>query len=355
MKKILYISYVDWDWIKQRPHFIAEQLSYIYDVSVLYQRSRKRDNLQHNVRNGMNIHSLCPIPGATRFHLIEVVNNVFMHMLIVHYLCKYKPNIVVLTYPTQIAWVPKWYKGKIVYDCMDHHASIFGGKKRAHILRAEQRLCNHADLVLVSSERLNGILRERYGCKNIITVRNGYNGEIADTTELRPHTGERYVFCYFGTISSWFNFDYLIKSLEDFPQIEYWLMGPVEKGVTVPRHERVKYLGVIEHHDLFAATRLVDCFVMPFIINDLILSVDPVKLYEYINFDRHILCVQYDEIQRFEKYVWFYTDYISYKEQVAKIVSGEKKKYNEKERIEMLLNSSWKSRVQQIAESLEKL
>ena len=46
--------------------------------------------------------------------------------------------------------------------------------------------------------------------------------------------------------------------------------------------------------------------MMPFILNELIESVDPVKLYEYINFEKNIICIKYDEILRFKDFVYFY-------------------------------------------------
>ena len=39
-KKILYIMHVDWNWIKQRPHFIAEELTTWYDIKVVYPHAK---------------------------------------------------------------------------------------------------------------------------------------------------------------------------------------------------------------------------------------------------------------------------------------------------------------------------
>ena len=42
MKKILYLMHVPWGWIKQRPHFIAENLSKYYKVNVFYKKAYKK-------------------------------------------------------------------------------------------------------------------------------------------------------------------------------------------------------------------------------------------------------------------------------------------------------------------------
>ena len=41
---------------------------------------------------------------------------------------------------------------------------------------------------------------------------------------------------------------------------------------------------------------------MPFVINEIINAVDPVKIYEYINFNKDIIMCYYDEVRRFNKY-----------------------------------------------------
>ena len=35
MKKMLYCMHIGWNWIKQRPHFIAEELANEYDLTVI--------------------------------------------------------------------------------------------------------------------------------------------------------------------------------------------------------------------------------------------------------------------------------------------------------------------------------
>ena len=39
MKRILYFMHVDWNWIKQRPHFLAEGLSQHFKVDVWHEKT----------------------------------------------------------------------------------------------------------------------------------------------------------------------------------------------------------------------------------------------------------------------------------------------------------------------------
>ena len=49
--------------------------------------------------------------------------------------------------------------------------------------------------------------------------------------------------------------------------------------------DKVIFHGPIEHSRLIENKELYDVLIMPFIRNELIESVDPVKLYEYIAFE----------------------------------------------------------------------
>ena len=56
---------------------------------------------------------------------------------------------------------------------------------------------------------------------------------------------ERKRMVYIGTISEWFNFDYIISALTECQNVELLLFGP--KDVEIPKHNRIKYCGIAEH------------------------------------------------------------------------------------------------------------
>ena len=47
MKTILYLMHIDWNWIKQRPQYIAEGLSKKYRVIVMYKHTYNNVGYQH--------------------------------------------------------------------------------------------------------------------------------------------------------------------------------------------------------------------------------------------------------------------------------------------------------------------
>ena len=93
---------------------------------------------------------------------------------------------------------------------------------------------------------------------------------------------------------------------------------------------------------------------MPFQDNQIIESVDPVKLYEYINFNKDILSVEYDEIERFNSFVHFYKTYENYIAQLRELMQAKSVKYTDADRKEFLEKNSWLERVREVNSLLEK-
>lgn len=249
-------------------------------------------------------------------------------------------------------------KGIVIYDCMDNHPAFVNDERQMEIIiRQEENLIKKASLVLVSSNHLIDILKSRYGNeieKKINLVRNGYNGAILDqakTVSEKKH--KLYTFAYFGTISTWFNFDYILRSLEECADIQYELFGPLA-GVQIPKHERIHYHGTIEHEKLLENIKDADCLIMPFLINEIIEAVDPVKLYEYINFNKNILTCRYEEIERFEPFVYFYTGYDEFIKQILNLKKSNDVKYSNDDRETFLRENSWKCRVDTIIKTLKR-
>jgi sulfatase maturation enzyme AslB (radical SAM superfamily) len=92
---------------------------------------------------------------------------------------------------------------------------------------------------------------------------------------------------------------------------------------------------------------------MPFKINDLILSVDPVKLYEYVNFNKNIITVHYEEIERFHEFVHFYNDTEEYLSVIKELKGNNTLKYSNEQRQKFLVENTWNKRVEQILNKLE--
>lgn len=358
MNNIVYVMNVDWNWIKQRPHFVAELLNQEFNVHVMYQHRYSRIGLQQRNKSSMDLKSIYVIPRGDRYKFFSEINKKIKCIAIKREIVKTHAGILYLTFPNQIIAIPKDYKGIVVYDCMDNHPAFVNNEiQREKILQQEKQLIERAEIILVSSNNLISVLKKRYGNaidSKLHLIRNGYSGNIVTLEETeQPQKNELYTFAYFGTISSWFNFDYILRSLIDFQDIQYELFGPLS-GVQIPKHERIHYHGTVEHDKLLENVKNADCLIMPFVVNEIIQAVDPVKLYEYINFDKNILVSRYEEIERFSPFVHFYSSYTEFKREIHSLKQTDKVKYSDKEREEFLKNNSWNQRVESIIDIIKK-
>lgn len=174
---------------------------------------------------------------------------------------------------------------KTVYDCMDDMIELYPSDKKMGA--NEDKLYHISTIVFASSSHLADILKRRYGQRNITVVNNAISGAFDSTTETLPSEYNKFfekdktILTYVGSISSWMDFN-LLKAIRDrFPQIKINLWGPPH-NVTLPAHSGINLCGTVEHKYLSSILSSSDILIMPFVVNELIESVNPVKLYEYI-------------------------------------------------------------------------
>ncbi len=357
--RILYIMNVDWDWLKQRPHFIAQHLSSTQDVIVIYPYSWRRRNLSQNDRSGLKIHPFFRLPFSGRFSWIRNLNIFISRKMAGVFLRWYRPDFIWISSPELFEYLPKPTSVPLVYDCMDDVLEFpSNAARRSSLAISEKELIAASFLVFCSSKNLCDklVVRSRQAKKCVVSY-NAFESSAAWSVSEKKESKmrrDRYVLGYFGTISSWLDFEALFKIVNEFPSVEIHLIGPIENlGVPFPQHERIKWLGIVLHDDLQTYTREFDALMMPFQVPELIQAVDPVKLYEYIFFDKPIVSVMYSEIERFSDFVDFYTNYDELIAIINNYLSeGFRKKYLNKTREQFLFNNTWAHRVDFIEKKL---
>lgn len=356
MKKIFYFMNVDINWIKQRPHFIAEQLNENFDIIVYYPYFYNRKILVNNeLDKNLKTKKIIRIPNALNNNFIRKIFDFFMSKIIIFSIKKEKPDFLFLSSPDHANYIPNNYKGIVVYDCMDDLIALAKTQEQIdRVYKNELKIIKSSDIILVTSNELKKVILNRYNdfiSKQVIEVcRNAFNGPIIELKNNKVISDTKKVFKigYFGTISTWFDFKLLEHSLNTNLNIEYNIVGPITDDVTIPKNKRIKYHSIVKHDKLINFVEDMDCLIMPFEVNDIIKSVDPVKFYEYINFNKNIISVYYEEIERFEPFVYFYNNEEEFVANINKLIKDNSIKYSAKERKEFLELNSWKNRYNQI-------
>lgn len=206
----------------------------------------------------------------------------------------------------QFPWVKKG--NKVIYEIYDDYALDFEtGKILKKVQEGENNVLPKVDHVFFTSKPL--AYRKSSKAKSWSTVGNGVNYDVFakyrlndDKTTLtkRPSVG------YLGNLSDFFNWELMCGVVQKMPEIDFVFYGQVER-------ERIgKRIGYVEelesyHNTLFTGrvTReegavginLVDVLIIPFVINDAMHAVNPLKLWEYFATGKPVVSTPMDAIK----------------------------------------------------------
>jgi len=353
--------HVDWDWIKQRPHFLAQYLGQRYQLCICYPFSRIRSVLTRNSRQGLK---LCPFVLIRRRPAwIHAPFRQALRVVLGLVIRIFRPHCVWLTHPLLYDYLPQTLNLPVVYASMDDALGFASAGQDESVLRElEFRLVERAAHVFCTSAHLRSKLMHRYPCSGKCTlVRNAYDPDFAepdlDRSSGIEQTSIRVAMGYVGTVSAWLDVQALQYCLRSCAYLDIHLLGPVEqKDPALQGESRVYFHGPVQHSSLPAWVASFDLLIMPFQVTELTLSVDPVKLYEYIFFYKPILSVYYPELERFADFVTFYSDY---PELVAGIERIKRRHfqpgYSYQARNDFLTSNSWTSRMEHINTVLDKV
>lgn len=363
--KILYVMHVPWSWIKQRPHFFAEFLDKDFDVNVVFKKPLKvsKNNLINKKNEGMSISSFfifpfLRIPFLKRLKFLNYINYLLVR---IQFPSISKNDTVWVTSYSMYSLIYKFLPSgvKLVYDCMDDELEFPHIKNNALILNEaflmEKMLMKRANLILCSSEYLKNKIINRTGLNREILVVNNAIGIPIISKDLDANSkliddkisAMDNVFMYLGAISEWFDFEAILNLVEKEPSVNIVLLGPAD--VQIPVHNRIHHLGTVNRDYIFTLMSSAEGLIMPFKLNELIKSVNPVKLYEYIYMSKPIIATRYTETELFEDYIYLYSDMNEFHSCINGIL--QKKlfvKKNDSQNKEFALNNTWEVRYKSI-------
>lgn len=181
-------------------------------------------------------------------------------------------------------------ESELVYYCVDEYTAFTGVS--GGLREIEEDLFRRADLVIVSAEKLYESKKQFN--PNTFIIRHGVDYEhfktaLADETQIPAEIAglPRPIIGFHGLLADWVDFALLKKAAEHFPHGSLVLIGKT----TVDAEQKIKILdGVKNIHrlgrkpyaDLPAYCKGFDVALNPFVINHLTLSVNPLKVREYL-------------------------------------------------------------------------
>ena len=190
-------------------------------------------------------------------------------------------------YPASGNVVGSLGEAKIVYHCVDEYSEFTGTDKEA-ILQLERELMGKCDYVIVSSERLYQT-KKPYN-KNTFLVTHGVDlahfRKACDPRTPVPAEMNRLprpVIGFFGLIADWVDLDLIRFLAVSRPDYAFVLIGKITTDVSlfdgVPN---VYLLGQKPYEALPGYVKAFDAAILPFVVNELTIAANPLKLREYL-------------------------------------------------------------------------
>jgi len=176
---------------------------------------------------------------------------------------------------------------KIVYHCVDEYSEFTGTDKEA-ILALERDLMAKCDCVIVSSDRLYETKRP-YN-ENTFLVTHGVDVDhfrrACDPRTVIPDEMKRLprpVIGFFGLIADWVDLDLIRHLAVARPDCTFALIGKVTTDVSLFEGlPNVHLLGQKSYDELPGYVKGFDLALLPFVMNELTIASNPLKLREYL-------------------------------------------------------------------------
>lgn len=314
--QLVYLSPVPWASFAQRPHKFVEWFHARYGDRVLwidpyptrfpelsdFRRIISKSAIQANENAGSKEHGwltvlkprslpIEPIPGSgaiNRLLWAELTEQVGSFVSL-------KDTCLAIGKPSELALqlIKKHRDVPRIYDAMDDFAAFYGGFSSWAMRRREDQIAASVSIMLTSSTAL--LNRFSGNVPKPVLAHNACAMEVLPDIGAKRYSSEP-VFGYVGTIASWFDWPLVIKLASKNPETVVRLVGPVYSPPPAPLPKNIELLPACSHRAAIEMMKNFSAGIIPFKINALTLSVDPIKYYEYRALGLPIISTSFGEM-----------------------------------------------------------
>lgn len=310
--KLVYFSPVPWESFAQRPHKFVDWFQKKFDATVLwvdpyptrlpilsdYRRLRlsKPAYSKQEGRSWLTVLRPRALP-IEPLPYSAAINRLFWRRALGE-ICAFSDDATYLAVgkPSKMAiMTTKMLPGKLsLYDGMDDFPAFYSGWSRRAMLKRETWLIKEAKHVITSST----LLQQRWSQirPDVQLIANGLDfGAMPNHSLTRRRDGEK-VFGYIGTISTWFDWEWVIHLCNVRTSDVIRIIGPRLQPPPANLPKNLELLPACSHQDAMKAIHNFDVGLIPFKRNDLTAAVDPIKYYEYRALGLPILSTAFGEM-----------------------------------------------------------
>jgi hypothetical protein len=245
--------------------------------------------------------------------------------------------------PDQVLNVDKIPHDYIVYDVVDDASNEFIGWQ-PYI----NKMLERAHIVFTTADRLYEKFKmfhpKVYLLNNAVNLNNFSLSKIEKPKDLptfRPIVG------YMGAVASWIDWD-IVDSITKQSRYNFVFIGPFYNGFK-PRliKSNIYYLGIKDYDKLPYYVNNFRCCIIPFKVNDMTNSCNPVKLYEYFSLGKPVVTTNMKEIHKFSELCYIANNAEEFKRYIDRAINEKSSELINK-RIITAGQNSWDARINSI-------
>ncbi len=363
------ITYGGWFNTFQRPHHFARYLTkrfYTFVVNnIVGLPFRGYGYMEEQKHLVDKISSIFILKEENRFPLIKSINNILIRLQghFKYRMREFRNSDIVYTWHIEDLRYLKHCTGKLlIYDAMDDWAA-FSDKIDQQLIDNENELVARADMVLAVSEKLYE--KHRLLNKNTYLVPNGVDTNFfAKTLTYQKKESDalyRYkdqpIAGYVGGIHDWVDVELIVETAKLRKDTIFVLIGPALRTLK-PKFEGVDnivYLGPKPYSELISYVAYFDVGIIPFKLNLLNESTNPIKLYEYLGAGLPVVSTGMREVMQYaaEGIVTIADDPAAFAAKIAEAIALADNPLLIEERLKIAEQNSWESRAELVLGLIE--
>ena len=363
------VTYGGWFNTFQRPHHFARYLTNRFNTNVVnnivgvpFRGYGYMAEQKHLVDKISNIYIL---KEGDRFPLIKSINNILIRLQshFKYRMREFRNSEIVYAWHIEDINYLKHCKGKfLIYDAMDDWAA-FSDKIDQKLIDNENELVARADMVLAVSRKLYE--KHRLLNKNTYLVPNGVDTDFfGKALTFRKEEGDllygfkdRPIAGYVGGIHDWVDVDLIVETAKLRKDTVFVLIGPALRTLK-PKFEGVEnivYLGPKPYSELIRYVSYFDVGIIPFKLNLLNESTNPIKLYEYLGAGLPVVSTGMREVMQYaaDGIVAIADDPATFSAKIAEAIALADNPLMIKERLKIAEQNSWESRAELVLGLIE--
>jgi glycosyltransferase involved in cell wall biosynthesis len=213
--------------------------------------------------------------------------------------------VLVTTVPNACDYVGCFNEQKAVYYCVDDFAH-WPGHDKDYITSLEDELCRKADIFVATSQKLYERLQKTGKPTHLLT--HGVEVEHFSYLPAEEHPCLKDIpeprVGYFGLIDERMDQNLLYEVARELPDVSFVLTGRVETDCSrLQEQKNVYFTGPVTYQELPAVLSGWDVCMLPYKVNELSMSINPLKLKEYLAAGKPVVSTPLPTVQSLGGYI----------------------------------------------------